>query len=184
MLTKLSQQANMKMKYHQKKTYFKAHWIGVEWQVDHAGEMNKYYAFRKECNLQHAIEKAFIRITADSRFMLFVNGNYVGRGPARCFPEKQAFETYDIGRFLSKGANCVAVLVHRFGTSTGQYINRGRTGLLVYGEIELADGKQKIIKTDLSWKVKEADWYISTTNRYTSQMGFQEIVNFNAYNKN
>jgi len=38
--------------------------------------------------------QGFLRITADSRFILFINGFLVGRGPAWCYPENQSFETF------------------------------------------------------------------------------------------
>jgi len=152
-------------------------WIGPSWQVDCGGEENRYYAFRKHVQLPDKAKRARVRITADARYVLWVNGKFVGRGPARCFPEHQSYDEYDLAPFLKKGANWVAVLVHQFGKSNGQYVFRFRTGLLMDGEIRFTNSSKMQLRTDLSWQVREADWYERTHARISQHLGFQERYN-------
>jgi alpha-L-rhamnosidase len=57
-------------------------------------------------------------ITVDGRYLLFVNGAQIGRGPVRCSPLAQRFDTYDLAPHLRSGRNVVAVLVHTYGVDT------------------------------------------------------------------
>ena len=40
------------------------------------------------------------RLTADSRYVLWVNGQEVGRGPARSQPARQRYDSYDLAPYL------------------------------------------------------------------------------------
>ena len=51
--------------------------------------------FRRIFDLEVVPEEAPARITADSRYVLWVNGQEVGRGPARSQPFQQRYETTD-----------------------------------------------------------------------------------------
>ncbi len=125
-----------------------AAWIGPHWHVDYGGEINRYYAFRSCCRLPETPETALVNITADARYTLWVNGSYVGRGPARCYPKKQSYDTYDLAPYLQKGENWIAVLVYQFGMSNGQFLYRGRTGLILRGEAVFANSENMLLRTD------------------------------------
>jgi hypothetical protein len=56
-----------------------------------------------------------LRITADSRYVLWVNGFEVGRGPARSQPRRLRYDEHDIAAHLTSGRNVVAVLVTYYG---------------------------------------------------------------------
>jgi alpha-L-rhamnosidase len=71
--------------------------------------------FRQTVDLQVVPAKAPTRITADSRYVLWVNGHEVGRGPARSQPYRQRYDSYDLAPYLSVGANVIAVLVTYYG---------------------------------------------------------------------
>ncbi|MEO8661114.1 MAG: alpha-L-rhamnosidase C-terminal domain-containing protein [Bryobacteraceae bacterium] len=150
-------------------------WIGCHWQDDCGGEPGaRFYAFRNNVALAAAPAKAPIRITADSRYILWVNGVLVGRGPARCFPEKQSYDEYDIGAHLHAGTNWLAILVHQFGVSNGQYLHRARTGVILEGVAEMPSGEKVTLRTDLSWQVRVADWIETGQARLSQHMGCQE----------
>jgi hypothetical protein len=74
--------------------------------------------FRKAFHLDAVPETARLRATADSRFLLWVNGRDVGRGPVRAQPRRWRYESFDIAPFLERGENVVAVLVSYYGTAT------------------------------------------------------------------
>lgn len=102
-------------------------WI---WLEGEPSPRNAWVCFRKSFELdRHAsrVEEARLSITADSRYVLYVNGQLVGRGPVRSWPFEQAYDTYDLRHLLRPGRNCLAVLVTHFGASTFSYV-RGRGG--------------------------------------------------------
>ncbi|MER7540407.1 family 78 glycoside hydrolase catalytic domain [Streptomyces sp. NPDC097704] len=74
--------------------------------------------FRKEIRLESVPKRVLLRLTADSRFVLMINGEEVGRGPVRAQPRRWRYEEFDVARFLRAGKNTVAVLVTYYGTST------------------------------------------------------------------
>ena len=58
------------------------------------------------------------RFTADSRYVLWVNGQEVGRGPARSQPARHRYDEYDLAPYLVEGTNVVAVLMTYYGHAT------------------------------------------------------------------
>ena len=64
-----------------------------------------------------------MRITADSRYELYVNGTFVGHGPVRAWPSPWPVDEYDVRHLLRAGRNVVGVLVTHFGISTFQYLH-------------------------------------------------------------
>lgn len=76
---------------------------------------NRFVYLRRDFELTEVPATAPCRVTADSRFVLFVNGTEVGRGPARSTPERLAYETYDLAPYLHPGVNAVAAIVRYYG---------------------------------------------------------------------
>jgi Bacterial alpha-L-rhamnosidase 6 hairpin glycosidase domain/Alpha-L-rhamnosidase N-terminal domain/Bacterial alpha-L-rhamnosidase concanavalin-like domain len=71
--------------------------------------------FRKTFDLEVVPVEAPARLTADSRYVLWVNGREVGRGPARSQPSRVRYDSYDLAPYLSAGPNVFAVLVTYYG---------------------------------------------------------------------
>src|SRR5271165_2929028 len=90
---------------------------------------NLFTYFRRTVALPVAVEKAALQITGDSRYKLYVNGRYIGRGPARCDQIWQSYDEYEIAPFLKAGKNVIAVQLHFYGENTGWYM-LSRPGLL------------------------------------------------------
>lgn len=59
-----------------------------------------------------------VRLSADSRYVLRVNGTEVGRGPARAQPARSRHDEFDLAPHLRPGPNVVAVLVTFYGEAT------------------------------------------------------------------
>lgn len=68
--------------------------------------------FRKEFDIKEMPEQSKMMIFADSRYVLWINGKYVERGPCRFDPKGPEFDLIDIRSFIRKGKNIIAVLVH------------------------------------------------------------------------
>jgi alpha-L-rhamnosidase len=84
-------------------------------------EKNRWFLFRKRVELPARPASAPLSITVDGRYVLFVNGKQIGRGPVRCSPLFQRYDDYDLAPHLRAGANVIAVLVHTYGTDTAFY---------------------------------------------------------------
>lgn len=56
-----------------------------------------------------------IKITADSRYKLYVNGEFVGEGPQKALDVREWYvDSVEIGPYLHPGMNAAAVEVLRF----------------------------------------------------------------------
>jgi alpha-L-rhamnosidase len=146
-------------------------WI---WFRGEAMPKNFYLHFRKTLLLPRQITRATIRITADSRYQLFVNTQLAARGPARCDRRWQCLDQWDITGHLRRGVNAFAVLVHHYGQWTFQYM-LGRGGLFAEVELESADGQVTRLVTDESWKVRPASAWEENLPRMSIQLGFPEV---------
>lgn len=135
---------------------------------------NEYMYARRTFRLTSPPVAAPVRITADNRYQLFVNGRFLCRGPARCEPRYQSYDEVDLAPLLRVGNNCVAALVHHYGESTFQSIERGGWGFLLDGQVRCRRGKPVPIHSDESWKTHAPQAYNRPTARYTVQLGFQE----------
>lgn len=67
--------------------------------------------FRREITLKAAPKSAMVRVSADNRFVLFVNGVRVGSGPARGDLAHWRYERLDLAPHLKPGLNVIAAQV-------------------------------------------------------------------------
>jgi len=152
---------------------WKGKWIFIGYR---SSLRNTYRRYRKTFSLQKKeLKSATIRITAETRYLLWVNGQYVTRGPAKCYPWYQAYDTLDISAYLKPGKNSIAVLVHIIGKTTYSSIWRDKAGLLVDGEIKFKDGSGLRVDTDSSWKIIVDPARSSEGQQLMLPLSFQEI---------
>src|SRR5262249_35853389 len=135
---------------------------------------NLFVYFRKSFVLADSAVEASARITADSRYKLYVNGHYIGRGPIRSDLGWQYYDDYDIAPYLHPGQNAIAVLVHFYGEDTGWYMTR-RPGLRLRSTVKTSHGAPVVLTTDSSWKVLRASGWVQDTPRVNGALGFVEI---------
>jgi len=147
-----------------------ASWI---WGGAEASPRNEWRCFRHSFDCPGEIEQdAQLHLCADSRYVLYVNGCLVGRGPVRSWPAEQRYDTYEIGHLLRPGArNTIAVLVLHFGVANFYYI-RGRGGLIA----ELTAGSAVLAATDSSWKTRLLAGHRRHSPRMACQQGFAEVI--------
>ena len=150
-----------------------ARWIGFGDPTSKHADAR--FAFRKMLKLAAQPASAPVHVTADARYILRVNGEFVGRGPARGFPWAQPYDEYDLAPFLRPGPNWIAAEVYQFGKGNGVYASTGRTGLLIEGELQFSPGEVIPIRTDATWQARRADWHLSTVAPYLwGAFSFQE----------
>lgn len=126
---------------------------------------NYYFLARKSFDLADPPERAVLRITADSRYAVYVNGRFAADGPARGTHKRYFFDSYDIAALLRAGVNWIAVEVHCPVRSTYNAAPHA-PGLLA--EIE------GMTATDASWRVMRDPSHRSDSLLYTMQIGFSE----------
>ncbi|QYR24082.1 glycoside hydrolase family 78 protein [Paenibacillus sp. sptzw28] len=160
-------------------TDWQASWI---WGAGEESPRNEWRCFRKVFSLPAKMsERAAVKITGDSRYVLYVNGHHVGRGPVRSWPFELAYDEYEIGHLLRRGAeNVIAVLVMHFGVSTFQYL-RGRGGLIA--QIESGDSREPLLATDETWKTMIHAGHDTYSSRMSCQLPFTEITDSRAWNE-
>ena len=127
-------------------------WIGSP----HPFELHEAYLnFRSDIELTSAPRRAIFRLSADSRYRLWVNGTFVGRGPERSWPSFVAVDEQEITKLLRPGLNRLAVQVYSPGYSHFAYVHRGACGMIgwleVDGEVALTTGSSWPVRRDLSW---------------------------------
>jgi alpha-L-rhamnosidase len=116
--------------------------------------------FRRAFVLDHVPDLAPARITADSRYALFVNDQELGRGPIRSQFRRLHYDMYDLAPYLVAGENVIAVHVRYYGRETAFWMpatpNRtlGRGGAMVF-ECDL--GESGWLVSDGTWKAHRAD---------------------------
>jgi hypothetical protein len=135
---------------------------------------------RKIFSLYDGFEKVILRITASSQYQLYINGEYVCRGPARSAPHHQSYDVLDITKMMNVGENLIAVRVHhQKGKHSYQY--EGRAGLLAKITYEQGD-VYGIIPSDSSWKViPDSSWDNMAPKINRFQQAVNDRVDFRNY---
>lgn len=135
---------------------------------------NFYLCARKTFDVPKELQSATLRITADARYVLFVNGRRVGNGPIRGWQHSWFYDTYDLMPHLNPGKrNAIGVLVIQPGETNFQY-PLGRGGLLAQLDMTTKRGRKITVATDRTWKVAPHLAYDRRTPRISCQQGFVE----------
>ena len=117
--------------------------------LDCSQHRNRHILFRKNFSLAKAPEKAVLYITADDYYKLYVNGVFVGQGPAASYHFVYNYNEIDLTPYLKEGENLIAVhtlyqgLINRVWQS-----GDGRHGLILDAVV---DGKT-VLASDESFK--------------------------------
>jgi alpha-L-rhamnosidase len=149
---------------------WRGHWIWVpEEPVEPSGFLSAginpnateaHGLFRKTFHLDHVPERVPARVTADSRYALFANGQEVFRGPIRSQPRRLHYDLLDLAPYLRPGENVLAVYVKYYGTPKSYWMpavpnmTLGKTGILVF---EALLGEAGSLVSDGTWKAQKAE---------------------------
>lgn len=133
------------------------------------GESSRLVTFRRIFVLSNSIEKpTFVRLSADTRYKLVVNGQRVMVGPSRGSDKIWYYDTIDIGPYLQRGTNEVIVHVLRFFPAAVAGIPFARTalpGFTLTGDIEGQDISTG--KSESQWRCREEDHvHLPTGSKY------------------
>lgn len=124
---------------------------------------NTSACFRKDFECARP-DGGVLKITADSRYRVCLNGVWINDGPGRAYPEHFTFDVHDIGGLLRKGRNRIEVIVRYFGVGTFHELPR-RGGLLA--RIECGG---RVTGTDATWQASVCPALAMRTPKVSVQM--------------
>src|SRR5215469_1912675 len=107
--------------------------------------------FRRTLELGSVPAAYAVRVSADNRFILYVNGNRVGDGPARGDLSHWRYQRFDLAPYLKAGHNLITATVWNFGLFAPLAQMSDRTAFLLESEAESSAG----ISTPQGWLVVE-----------------------------
>ncbi|NIK67042.1 family 78 glycoside hydrolase catalytic domain [Paenibacillus sp. BK720] len=150
-------------------------WHPAEVENHYEHPYQSFCYFRKSFALdQDEAVTGKLSIFADSRYILYVNGIYAGRGPCRSDPRWQYVDELDVTGLLNAGTNTIAVMVLYYGYGTGQSIDR-IPALAAELKVTLPEQENVIIGTDSSWVCRLSDAYDSRSPRINGCQGPIEV---------
>lgn len=135
---------------------------------------NRHMRFRRTFSIPSAFDCATLKIWADTRFILWINGKYIARGPGRSDPRLSRYDVLDVSALLNEGPNVVAVHVLHQGFGTGDRISI-IPGLLF--EMDIAIGGEECLQivSDESWQASPVPHLIRPTPRLHATLGCIEV---------
>ena len=97
-------------------------WI---WMHEKEGEFreNTRACFADSFVVENVEEEITLEICAVTKYMVYINGSYVGRGPIRGEKGSFTYDSYSILPLCRMGENTIAVRVWNYGWSTYQSIS-------------------------------------------------------------
>ena len=101
--------------------------------------------FRKKIELSGSPKSAEIMIFADSRYILWINGEYIDRGPCRFDPKGPQYDVINVVNHLHKGTNIISIMVQA-NIKGSLKVMKHRPGLTAVMRID-----NQLVVTDESW---------------------------------
>ncbi len=130
--------------------------------------------FRRTIETPGPIVGAEIEITAASYFHLWVNGQYVSRGPTFHPPERLPVSGLDLSPYWQAGRNVVAVLVFCPGFPT-HHVPSGEPGLWAAIRVRSRSGAITRVVTDGTWRVSDRVGWRAHAVRHGYALGPVEV---------
>ena len=132
---------------------------------------NATYYFKKSFTLD-AVAKSIIEISAQARYKLYVNGNFVCCGPCKGTREKTYFDCVDVTSYLNVGENEIFCEVLQLVADDMQGKMSPIEGVIRVGSmllcLELTSG-DFVLSTDKTWLVAKAPVkHISASSCYSA----------------
>lgn len=135
-------------------------WIWLQEWDEKDNSHTRIVYFRKGFELKNNATKAIIKVSADSRYRLYVNGVSVSFGPCRGDRYVWYYDEIDIAPYLKLGENVLSAVVLRYpanNTEGNQSVWRTDIpGFYLEGTCKPEGENELILDTDSSWKAKKS----------------------------
>ncbi len=132
---------------------------------------NCYALFRLEFKLEKIPRQAPLFVTADQAYKLYLNGQYVCRGPARGFQAHWPYDEIDVAPYLRSGTNVIGVRGYHPGCSNFQYISQQWAGVLV-----AARWGKFTLRSNADWRCRRQNGVSKNTVPTSLQLFPQEHI--------
>ncbi|MGO1769874.1 MAG: alpha-L-rhamnosidase-related protein, partial [Microbacterium sp.] len=139
---------------------WKAKWLGGP--VERRGTERWAFGrtlFRSSLTVAGAgTDDGYLRVSADSHYVMYVNGVEIARGPGRSQPRRKTHDRIDLAGVLRPGKNVLACVVTYFGRSNALWQRPVPSGELGAGAALIVDGRveDQVVGTELVWQVRES----------------------------
>ena len=154
------------------------HWVGrFIWTECDPDPYHFFLMARRAFRLHGRPSSATLHVTADDRYALYINGQYLGRGPARGEVFWKSYDSYDVAPHLHDGGNAIAVLAYYYGCHNARTRDDRCYGLFAQLEYAASDGSKQVIVTDNAWHVRRARGWDRRARR--GSLGVNEIYDAN-----
>ena len=114
-------------------------WINEEKKENQRGCFGCFFYMRNDQNMEEVV----LEISASTRYIAYLNGKEIGRGPIRSGRHQQFFDRYSIDDKICQGENFLAVRVWDYGWSTYQTVAKP-AGLI----FEIKQGNKTVCSSD------------------------------------
>lgn len=141
-------------------------WLG-QWIWTSAQPSPFAAMFRRTVTLAEKPQAVKAWLTADTKYLLYVNGRLVARGPvdigrdyAGGSTRRWFYDGRDLTPYFVAGTNVIAAEVFSHWP-IGFTVSRGRPGFLFEAEITDAAGQKQTVASDASWRSQPATQWVS-----------------------
>jgi len=140
-------------------------WIDENKACDNYGEFFTTFACKEK--------SAKIRISVDSNYTLFLNGNFISSGQYPDFPYFKVYDELDLSSYCIDGENKLAIIVWYYGATNFSYYPGNaalrfevynNSGILAYSDTQTQSRQSRAYKSGLEKEI-------------TSQLGFSFLYN-------
>ena len=141
--------------------------------------------FRRKFNAAEGKNSLKVKVTADSRYRLYINGISVSVGPCKGDLHTQYYESVDLSAYVKPGVNVIAAKVLHFapgspyvqGISGIASVWRSNAGaFLLQGSLINENGAAESLDTDEKWLCKEETAVEFQKEKFTAFVGGKEKV--------
>ncbi|MDQ8195709.1 family 78 glycoside hydrolase catalytic domain [Coraliomargarita sp. SDUM461004] len=147
-----------------------AKWIWID--SDNHRPFHHVACFRRIFELAPGFNSGCLHITADTRYEVFINGQWIGGGPSRAWPSEWPVDTFVLEGILHPGQNVISVRVQHHGLGNFQYIHRP-AGVLA--ELSwVSDHGTELLGTNDQWLGILDPGYLWPVPRINCQLGWEE----------
>jgi len=142
-----------------------------EWSAsyiwDGTTNQNNFAYFRKTFCITNRPSLAKVYVTAHNDYLLYCNGQLLGRGPARSDPYHYGqYNAYDVTKLLKPGTNVFAAIGQWLGNWQNAVGVNAEPAFLLEARLGFPDGSSATIGTDDSWKILADTAFIETNVTY------------------
>ncbi len=115
--------------------------------------------FRRTITLAKRPVSARVLLYGESTYNAWLNGQFVGRGPAFHHPHRPMLDEFPVQERLNVGRNVLAVLIHWPGHSTNNHVPADSPGMVAQLLVRYEGGDEQVFGVDDQWKASDrAGW--------------------------